>query len=72
MRNVLALAAIPAASISAKTSVDTAAAAYNSGNDGSEIDIADILAATAPNLDIDTATGPANDNQGSGVDNNDR
>lgn len=43
-------------------------------NDGIEIDLADILAATDPNLDIETAAGPATapaaGDQGSGIDNN--
>ncbi|WP_374655539.1 Ig-like domain-containing protein [Dongia sp.] len=40
------------------------------GSDGNPIDIAAVLAATDPNLDIQTAAGPAAGDAGTGVDNN--
>jgi T1SS-143 domain-containing protein len=40
------------------------------GNNGVAVDVAAVIAATDPNLDIQTAAGPAAGDQGAGVDNN--
>ncbi|WP_374381767.1 DUF5801 repeats-in-toxin domain-containing protein [Dongia sp.] len=40
------------------------------GNDGKSVDVAAVLAATDPNLDIQTAAGPGAGDQGAGPDNN--
>ncbi|MBI2253712.1 MAG: cadherin-like domain-containing protein [Proteobacteria bacterium] len=40
------------------------------GNDGKSVDVAAVLAATDPNLDIQTAAGPGAGDQGTGADNN--
>jgi T1SS-143 domain-containing protein len=40
------------------------------GNDGKPVDVAAVLAATDPNLDIQTAAGPGAGDQGAGPDNN--
>nr|WP_298688236.1 DUF5801 repeats-in-toxin domain-containing protein [uncultured Dongia sp.] len=40
------------------------------GSDGQQVDVAAVLAATDPNIDIQTAAGPGAGDQGTGVDNN--